>query len=72
MPKNAAAKTVAYVSTLKGADGAQLGQTAVAVITVRNRAVALVAQLASPDTTLDIKTELDRLENDLGAVLSEK
>ena len=72
VPKNSAAKTVAYISTLEGPDGAQLGQTAVAVITVRNRAAALVAQLASPDTTLDIGTELDRLERDLGAVLSQK
>ena len=73
LPKNSAAKTVAYVSTLKGPDGAQLGKTAaVAVVTVRNRAAALVAQLVSPDTTLDIKNEVGGLESNLGAVLSQK
>jgi hypothetical protein len=70
--QNSAAKTVAYVCTLKGPDGAQLGQTAVAVITVRNRAAALLAQVASSDTSVDITTELDGLERDLGAVLSQK
>ncbi len=72
LPENSAAKTVAYVSTLKGPDGAQLGKTAVEVITVRNRAASLVAQLASPDTAVDISAELDRLERDLGAVLSQQ
>jgi hypothetical protein len=72
LSKNSAAKSVAYVSTLKGPDGAQLGKTAVAVVTVRNRAAALVAQLVSPDTTLDIKNELGGLESNVGAVLSQK
>jgi hypothetical protein len=63
---------VAYVSTLKGPDGAQLGKTAVEVITAQNRAAIVVGQIASPDTTVDIKAQLDALERDLGAVLSQK
>ena len=70
--QNSAAKTVAYVCTLKGPDGAQLGQTAVAVITVRNRAASLLAQVASSGPSVDITTELDGLVRDLGAVLSQK
>ncbi len=71
VPKNPAAKTVAYVSTLEGPDGASLGKTAVAVITVRNRAASVVVQLTSPDTAADITAALHALENDLGSVLSQ-
>ena len=70
--KNSAAKTVAYISTLKGPDGTQLGKTAVAVVTARNRAAALVAQLISSDPAADITATLDGLETDLGSVLSQK
>jgi hypothetical protein len=72
VPKNSAAKTVAYVSTLAGPDGAPLRKTAVIVITVRNRAASLVVQLTAPDATADITAALHRLENDLGSVLSQK
>jgi hypothetical protein len=71
-PKTADAKTVAYVSTLKGPDGAQLGKVAVVVMTAGSRAAFLVGQVASPDTTFDVRAELDQLEGDLGTVLSRK
>jgi hypothetical protein len=72
VPKNAAAKTVAYISTLKGPDGAQLGKTAIGVVTVRNRAATVVAQLVSADANADITTALRGLQSGLGAVLSQK
>lgn len=72
LSKKSGAKTVAYLSTLEGPDGVQLGKSAVAVITARNRAAFLIAQVASSDTTVDIKGQLDQLERDLGAVLSEQ
>ena len=61
VPKNSAAKSVAYVSTLKGPDGVQLGKTAVAVVTVRNRAAAVVAQLISSDPAANITATVDGL-----------
>jgi hypothetical protein len=71
-PKTADAKTVAYVSTLAGPDGAQIGKTAVVVMTAGSRAAFLLGQIASSDTTVDVRAQLDQLEGDLGAVLSRK
>ena len=70
--KGSGAQTVAYISTLEGADGAQLGKTAIAVVTARNRAASLVAQLVSPDPSADIKRALVGLQRDLGSTLSQK
>ncbi len=70
--KGSGAQTVAYISTLKGADGTQLGKTAIAAVTVRNRAASLVAQLVSPDPGADIKTALVGLQRDLGSTLAQK
>ena len=72
VPKTADAKTVAYVSTLTGSDGAQLGKTAVVVMSAGSRAAFLSGQVASPDKTLDVRAQLDQLEGDLGTVLSRK
>jgi len=72
LPKHAGAKTVAYVATLKGPDGAQLGKTAIGVVTARNRAATMVAQLVSADPNADITTALRGLQTDLGSVLSQK
>jgi hypothetical protein len=71
-PKTADAKTVAYVSTLTGPDGAQLGKIAVVVMSAGSRAAFLLGQVASPDTTFDVRAQLDQLEGDLGTVLSRK
>jgi hypothetical protein len=71
-PKTADAKTVAYVSTLAGPDGAQLGKIAVVVMTAGSRAAFLLGQVASSDTSFDVRAQLDQLEGDLGAVLSRK
>ena len=70
--KGSGAQTVAYISTLKGADGTQLGKTAIAAVTARNRAASLVAQLVSPDPGADIKTAMVGLQRDLGSTLSQK
>ena len=72
LPKNADAKTVAYVATLKGPDGAQLGKTAIGVVTARNRAATVVAQLVSADPNADVTTALRGLQTELGSVLSQK
>ena len=58
LPKNADVKTIAYISTLHGPDGAQLGKTAIGVVTARNRAATVVAQLVSADANADITTAL--------------
>ena len=49
--KGSGAQTVAYISTLKGADGTQLGKTAIAVVTARNRAASRrgAARVARPE-----------------------
>ena len=72
LAKRSGAQTVAYISTLKGADGTQLGKTAIAVVTVRNRAATVLAQLVSPDPSADIKTAVVGLQRDLASALAQK
>jgi hypothetical protein len=70
--KGSGAQTVAYISTLEAADGTQLGKTAIAVVTVRNRAATVLAQLVSPDPNADLKTALAGLQRGLGSALAAK
>jgi hypothetical protein len=68
--KDGKARTVRYVSTFTGPDGAVLGEVGIELSSRIQDAVHLFVQRASADPAFDVEAELDKMEADLEKVLA--
>jgi hypothetical protein len=68
--KDGKARTVQYVSTFTGPDGAVLGQVGIELSARVQDALYLFVQRASADPTFDVQAELDKLHDEIMPVLA--